>query len=99
MWQQGYYMPPVAEIYAKQAGHLTDETVVRMHGPDREGMEARVGKDWSKIIEPHDADLDALAGVLKDLGARKKNTWAFVNNHFEGCAPKTIERIKARMAR
>ena len=28
---------------------------------------------------------------------KRKNTWVFVNNHFEGCAPKTIERIKERL--
>jgi uncharacterized protein YecE (DUF72 family) len=98
VWQMGYYMPPPFEIYAKQADRLASDAVVRLHGPDRAGMEARVGKDWSKIIEPHDAELDELAGMLKDLVVRKKNTWAFVNNHFEGCAPQTIERIEGRMA-
>ena len=56
-----------------------------------------MGKDWSKFIEPHNADLDALTDVLKDLGSLKINTSAFVNNHFEGCAPQTIERLKERM--
>lgn len=97
VWQMGYYMPPPFEIYTKQADRLVADAVVRLHGPDREGMEARAGKDWSKIIVPRDADLDALSGMLTDLVVRQKNTWAFVNNHFEGCAPKTIERIKVRM--
>ena len=99
VWQMGYYMPPPFEIYAKQSARLASDAVIRLHGPDRERMEARAGKDWSKILEPRDADLDALGGMLTDLVVRKKNTWAFVNNHFEGCAPKTIERIKARMER
>ena len=97
VWEQGYYMPPVADVYAKHADQLTDTCVVRMHGPDREGIEKQVGKDWSKIVEPRDADLNAVTGVLADMLARGKNVWAFVNNHFEGCAPKTIERIKERM--
>ena len=49
------------------------------------------------IVEPRDADLDALAGVLKDLKTRRRQAWAFVNNHFEGCAPQTIRRLKARI--
>jgi len=31
---------------------------------------ANLGKDWSRIVEPRDADLDALAGVLKDVRVR-----------------------------
>ena len=97
VWQIGYYMPPIFDIYAKQADRLAGDVVVRLHGPDRAEMEARAGEDWSKIFEPRDADLDALAAMLKDVGAREKNTWAFVNNHFEGCAPQTIKRIKERL--
>ena len=47
---QGYYMPPVAPIYARFADKLTGTGVIRLHGPDREGMEERTGKDWSKIV-------------------------------------------------
>ncbi len=97
VWEQGYYMPPVAEVYAKHAEQLTGDTVVRLHGPDREGIEKLVGKDWSRIVEPRDADLAALIAPLKDMLLKRKNTWVFVNNHFEGCAPKTIERIKEQM--
>ena len=93
----GYYMPPIFEIYSKFADQLTDNVVIRLHGPDREGIEERTGGDWSKIIEPRDADLDALAGMLKDLKSRRKMVWLFGNNHFEGCAPLTIARIKQRL--
>lgn len=94
---QGYYMPPVFDIYGKHADQLTDTVVVRLHGPDREGIEERTGKDWSKIVEPRDKDLDRLADMLRDLGAKKRRTWVFANNHFEGSAPLTIQRIRERM--
>lgn len=97
VWQQGYFMPPVFDLYAKFADQLTDETIVRFHGPDPEAMEARAGKDWSRIIEPRDAELDALAGMLKNMVLRKRKGWVFVNNHYEGCAPRTLEKIKVRM--
>ncbi len=96
VWLQGYYMPPIFGLYEKFADQLTADVVIRLHGPDREGMEERTGKDWSKILEPRDADLDALATMLGDLAVRRMNTSVFVNNHFEGCAPLTIERIKER---
>jgi uncharacterized protein YecE (DUF72 family) len=90
---QGYYMPPIFGICEKFAGELADDVVIRLHGPDREGMEERTGRDWSKIAEPRDADLAALASMLKALKARRRTVWVLVNNHFEGCAPLTIERI------
>jgi uncharacterized protein YecE (DUF72 family) len=99
VFEQGHHMPPAADVYAKHADQLTDACVIRMHGPDWQGMGKRVGKDWSKIVEPRDADLDAISGVLKDMRSRGKQAWAFVNNHFEGCAPLTIDRIRERIGR
>jgi uncharacterized protein YecE (DUF72 family) len=98
VFEQGYYMPPVAEVYAKHADALGGTCVVRMHGQDREGLEKRVGKDWSRIVTPRDAELAALVEPLKDMLSKRKNAWVFVNNHFEGCAPKTIERLREMMA-
>jgi uncharacterized protein YecE (DUF72 family) len=97
VFEQGYYMPPVAGVYEKYADLLGETVLIRLHGADRQEIEKKTGKDWSRISEPHDTDLDALADVLKDLQKRQKKTWAFVNNHFEGCAPKTIKRIEERM--
>lgn len=96
---QGYYMPPIFGVYEKFAGQLTDTVVIRLHGPDREGMEDRTGGDWSRIVQPRDADLDALAMMLKGLRARRRTVWLLVNNHFEGSAPVTIERLESRMTR
>ncbi len=94
---QGYYMPPIIDIYGKHADLLTENVVIRLHGPDRGGMEERTGKDWSKIVEPRDADLNGVAGMLKDAAVRRLTASVFVNNHFEGCAPLTIERMRERM--
>ncbi len=89
-------MPPLADVYAGHADRLSDSLVIRLHGPDRKGIEKRAGKDWSRIIEPHDADLDAIARVASHAAARRKVT-IYANNHFEGCAPLTLERLKSRM--
>lgn len=97
VWEQGHHMPSVAELYPRFADLLTDDCVIRMHGPDWKGMEKRQDKDWSKITEPRDKDVNAVAKILKDMIGRKKKVWAFVNNHFEGCAPKSVERIKKCM--
>ena len=94
---QGYYMPPVFDIYKRFAEHLADTVVIRLHGPDREGIEEKADNDWSRIIAPRDADLDALVGLLRDMTVRKKKAWLFGNNHFEGCAPLTLQRIMERL--
>jgi len=96
---QGYYMPPIFGLYEQHADRLTSDVVIRLHGPDREGMEERTGGDWSKRIAPKEAELGFLVRMLEDLGARGRTVWLFVNNHYEGCAPLTIERIRERMAR
>ena len=38
-----------------------------------------------------------LAEVVKGLQKRKRNVWVFANNHFEGCAPLTIDWLKQRI--
>lgn len=97
VWLQGYYMPPIFDLYDKHADQLTDGLVIRLHGPDREGMEERTGEDWSRIVEPRDADLDALVRLIRDAKVRRRRISLFVNNHFEGCAPATIARIRERL--
>lgn len=96
VWQQGYYMPPIFGLYEKYADQLTDNVVIRLHGLDRAEMDKRAGKDWSKLIEPHEEDLDKLARMLKAV-KKGRSGWLYVNNHYEGCAPLTIKRLKARL--
>ena len=60
------------------------------------GMDQRAGKDWSKIVEARDDEFHALGRILCDLRERKRKVWTFVNNHYEGCAPLTIKRIRER---
>lgn len=98
VFEMGYYMPPLKPLYEAHAERLADEVVIRLHGPDWEGMDKRAGRDWSRVVAPRDGDLDALAAVLKDLQARQRKAWVFVNNHFEGCAPATIHRLRQRLA-
>jgi uncharacterized protein YecE (DUF72 family) len=94
---QGYYMPPIFEIYNKQSDLIAGTTVIRMHGPDRQGIEKQTGKNWSEIVAPRDNDISYLVSMLKDLDSRGVETFTFVNNHFEGSAPKTIGRIFDRI--
>ncbi len=99
VFEQGYYLPPVADLFQRYAAMLTETSVIRLHGPDRGKIEEQTGKEWNAIAVPRDADLEDLAAVVKSLRKRKCNVWVFANNHFEGSAPLTLERLKQRIVR
>lgn len=93
----GYYMPSIFDLY-KKFHHLLDElTVIRMHGPDRKDIERLTGKNWNKIVAPKDQDVTDLASMLMELRSREMKTFTFINNHFEGSAPKTIQRLNRQL--
>lgn len=97
VFEQGYYMPPVSEVFDRCADLLGETAVIRLHGPNRGEIEERTGGEWNRIADPRDADLDQVAGVVKGLRKRKRNVWLFANNHFEGSAPLTLERLRQRL--
>ena len=96
---QGYYMPSIVELYIAWRDELAkhDTVVVRLHGPNRQGIEKHTGKVWDRIVAPKDDELSAIAGVTKDLLGRGVNVYVNVNNHYEGSAPLTIERFQERL--
>ncbi len=94
---QGYYMPPIWEIYAKYSNYIKDKVVIRLHGPNREDIEEKSGGNWNKIIYSKDNELTHIVEILKDLERRKVETYINVNNHYEGSAPLTIEKIKSML--
>ena len=95
---QGYYMPPIFGLYRLFREKLADPVVIRLHGPDRQEIEERTGDVWDKIVEPKDNELEELARVLRDLRDRRLHSFINVNNHYEGSAPRTIDKIKALLS-
>jgi len=93
---QGYYMPQIIEIYDKYRDYPADDvTVIRLHGPDRKEMEERTQKRWDKIVSPKDLELQEICRMMKGLVERGVEVYVNVNNHYEGSAPRTIEKIQA----
>lgn len=99
VFMHGYYMPPIFEIYDRFKSKIKKRTVLRLMGPDRKEIETRSGKSWDAIIAPKDQDLVLLKTMLDDLAARHVETFLYVNNHFEGSAPRTIARIAEALKR
>ena len=89
----GYYMPHIAEVAAEHNVRTAKFSIVRLHGPDRQGIEAQTGGPWNKIVDLKDDGLKATASIIRENTKREINTYVNVNNHYEGCAPLTIQRL------
>jgi uncharacterized protein YecE (DUF72 family) len=108
VYLQGYYMPPVREIFAKASDLASNDSqpapeapargsrvsVIRLHGPDRKGMEERSGGAWNRRIEEREDELQGVAEMTHSLIAQGVDVFLNVNNHYEGSAPLTIDRIR-----
>lgn len=91
---QGYWMPPVTDVY-REWRHLIDRcgtVVIRLHGPDREGMEEQTGGRWDTLVVRRDEELAGIVGMVEDLLGAGVEVYLAINNHYEGCAPLTIQR-------
>lgn len=98
VYLQGYYMPPVVEVFGKQHASTARTVVLRLHGPDRKGIEERSGGEWNSIIDPKDGELPELIEMIRSLLSRDIDVYLNVNNHYEGSAPLTIQKIRALLS-
>jgi uncharacterized protein YecE (DUF72 family) len=96
---QGYWMPPVWEVYRESRDllHQAPAVVIRLHGPDREGMERETGRQWDHLVVERNEELRAVAGMTQELLDAGVDVYLNVNNHYEGSAPLTVERLSALM--
>lgn len=95
---QGYYMPSVIDLYEKFGKYIQGSTIIRLHGPDRSEIEKTSGGKWNRILEPKDDELNRIARIVKDLLERKVEVYVNMNNHYEGSAPLSIQRLKKFLA-
>lgn len=86
----GYYMPPIFEVFENHKDLLGKNVVIRLHGSDLSGIEEVTGNKWNEIVQPKDDNIGELVLLLSELEA---NVFLFVNNHFEGSAPRTITKV------
>jgi|WetSurSiteA1Bulk_404760.scaffolds.fasta_scaffold06692_1 uncharacterized protein YecE (DUF72 family) len=91
---EGYYMPPIREIYSKFKKHIKNLAIIRLHGPDRKGIEKIANDNWNQIYISRDTEIKSVVEMIKELQANEVDLFVNVNNHFEGSAPLTIEKIK-----
>ena len=96
---QGYYMPDLRRILPGREEWFQegDLAVVRLHGPDRQGMEKMTGKQWDRIVAPKDEEIGDILDTIGRLLGRGVDIFLNVNNHYEGSAPLTIRKIRERL--
>jgi uncharacterized protein YecE (DUF72 family) len=92
---QGYWMPQLADLWRKLERQIRafSEIVIRLHGTDREGIEQETKESWDQIIRPKDKELAEIAAMVSELQSSAKGLYVNVNNHYEGSAPLTIDRL------
>jgi uncharacterized protein YecE (DUF72 family) len=95
---EGYFMPPITETYSKLKESIKGKSIViRLHGPDRKGIQKMANDNWNKIYINRDMELEDLVEMIKDIENDEIDLFVNVNNHFEGSAPLTIDKIKSRL--
>ncbi len=95
---EGYYMPPVNETYSKFKKYIKNLAVIRLHGPDRKGIEKIAGDNWNQIYINRDNEIKLIVEMIQELQSNEVDLFVNVNNHFEGSAPLTIEKIKTNLS-
>lgn len=92
VFSEKLYMPHIYEVYKKYDNLLTDKVIIRLLGGDRKKIEETTKGKWDKLVDEK-PDLPQIVEMLKALEISGKKVFVYVNNHYEGCAPLTIEKI------
>lgn len=89
----GYYMPPIADVFEHCNTFTSGLSVIRLQGTGREEMEDRTGKGWNEIIDPKPEGIKTAVSIVRANIKWGIRTFVNVNNHYEGSAPLTIDRF------
>jgi uncharacterized protein YecE (DUF72 family) len=90
--QDQSWMPHPRQYFEKFDPITADFTYVRLLG-DRKGIETQT-KTWDKVIVDRTSELRGWVDVCKRTLARGVPTYVYVNNHYAGHAPSTVEEFK-----
>ena len=96
---EGYYMDPLEQTLMAHRELLTGPLCIRLHGRERQEMEKLTGKKWGAIVRPLDPVIRGIVPFLSWRQCLEPDLYVNVNNHFEGCAPLTIEKLKEELIR
>ena len=91
---QGYYMPDIRELYDAHGHRLRGTGIIRLLGPDRKGIEERSKKQWNRVVDPKDEEIEGISRLIRKMVDQSgMDIYLNVNNHYEGSAPVTIDKM------
>jgi uncharacterized protein YecE (DUF72 family) len=96
---EGYYMPPIRQVFETSHPATAAYNVIRLHGGDRLEIEEATAEMWNRIVAPKPEGIEAAVRIVRENTRRGIRTFLNVNNHFEGSAPLTIERFLEALRR
>jgi uncharacterized protein YecE (DUF72 family) len=86
------WMPRASEIFEKFDPITADFAYIRLLG-DRKGIEQQT-KTWDKVIVDRSRELMSWVNVCQRSVRRGVSTYVYVNNHYAGFAPATVEQFE-----
>jgi uncharacterized protein YecE (DUF72 family) len=60
-------------------------------------VEEKTNNIWNKIVELKDEELNIIREIIYSLTQKDVDLYINVNNHYEGSAPLTIEKLKQHL--
>lgn len=94
---EGYFMPPIVEVFQQCKNIIENVSIIRLHGPDRKEIEKIANDNWNKIYINRKQEIESIVKMMRELKAKEVDLFVNVNNHFEGSAPLTIRRILEKL--
>jgi len=86
------WTPRVSDVFEKFDPITADFTYIRLLG-DRKGIE-QTTKIWDKVIVDRSKELMSWVNVCQRTVRRGVSTYVYVNNHYAGFAPATVEQFQ-----
>jgi uncharacterized protein YecE (DUF72 family) len=90
-------MPPIIDSFNKFKDNILSPVVIRLHGPDRKEIEEETGKNWNQIVSPKDKELVQVRQMIDYFISKEVDVYVNVNNHYEGSAPLTIQKVQQHL--
>ncbi len=92
IFSEKLYLPHIYDVFEQFGDLLGNRAVIRLLGGDRAAIEESTGNRWDRIVEPKN-DLVSVVAMINGLLSRGTDVFLYVNNHYEGSAPLTIEKL------
>ena len=86
-------MPPIGTVFETYRPATADFAVLWLHGGDRAAIEQDTGEIWNALVAPKPEGLAAAAAITREHIRKKIKTYINVNNHYEGSAPLSVDRL------